>query len=321
MEVEIKSYLCDAMGVRITMDEKRKRIFSFALPEVKSRNDLKLLEEEKTDVDNKVSLRVRRYSFPQSWPMEDVGVAYYNKDNRKDKPAIELHYCIVGNRYCENPACQNAGCALTRKHEKGNPDPIMEVVNVSFHPTFLNPSETSELANLFEEDEYVKKFSPCTKTKIVLEQILHPPYKGALKNIFLQSKSMELLLYSSDQSYLSCTAEECRGCKFLANKKDRKKIVKARDILINHLDSPVTIKELSHMVAINECYLKKGFKAMYGSTIYNYFQKERMERAKFLLHEKKIPVSEVAVMMGYSCISHFSTAFKKHTGISPKELL
>ncbi|MGH2645859.1 MAG: helix-turn-helix domain-containing protein, partial [Chitinophagaceae bacterium] len=56
-------------------------------------------------------------------------------------------------------------------------------------------------------------------------------------------------------------------------------------------------------------------------TVYDYFQKERMERAKVLLYENGHSVSEVAVKMGYSCISHFSTAFKKHTGLKPCELL
>jgi len=46
-----------------------------------------------------------------------------------------------------------------------------------------------------------------------------------------------------------------------------------------------------------------------------------MEKARGLLYEQGISVSEVAMQMGYSCISHFSTAFKKHTGLKPCELL
>jgi len=53
-------------------------------------------------------------------------------------------------------------------------------------------------------------------------------------------------------------------CKFLANEADREKIVKAREVLLQHIGEPLTIKELSRKVAINECYLKKGFKEMFG---------------------------------------------------------
>src|SRR6201996_2966289 len=111
------------------------------------------------------------------------------------------------------------------------------------------------------------------------------------------------------------------SCKFLCNETDRGKIVKAREILLQQLGEPLTIKELSRKVAINECYLKKGFKEMFGATIFDFYQSQRMEHARYLLYEKGLSVTEVSVMLGYSSISHFSTAFKKHTGLKPCELL
>jgi AraC-like DNA-binding protein len=115
--------------------------------------------------------------------------------------------------------------------------------------------------------------------------------------------------------------EEAFECKFLANEADREKISLAREILLQHIGEPLTIKELSRKAAINECYLKKGFKEMYGTTIFDFFQSQRMEHAKYLLYEKGLTVTDVSASLGYSSISHFSTAFKKHTGIKPCELL
>jgi AraC-like DNA-binding protein len=46
-----------------------------------------------------------------------------------------------------------------------------------------------------------------------------------------------------------------------------------------------------------------------------------MEHAKYLLSEKGLSVTEASMMLGYSSISHFSTAFKKHTGLKPCELI
>ena len=109
--------------------------------------------------------------------------------------------------------------------------------------------------------------------------------------------------------------------KFLANEADREKISRAREILLQQIGEPITIKELSRKVAINECYLKKGFKEMFGTTIFDFYQSQRMEHAKYLLYEKGLTVTEISVMLGYSSISHFSTAFKKHTGLKPCELL
>ncbi len=110
-------------------------------------------------------------------------------------------------------------------------------------------------------------------------------------------------------------------CKFLANEADREKIIKAREILLQHIGEPITIKALSRKVAINECYLKKGFKEIFGTTIFDFYQSQRMEHAKYLLYDKGLSVTEVSLLLGYSSISHFSTAFKKHTGIKPCELL
>jgi AraC-like DNA-binding protein len=122
-------------------------------------------------------------------------------------------------------------------------------------------------------------------------------------------------MYGSMEEY------EVPACKFLANEEDREKIIRAREILLRHIGEPLTIKELSRKAAINECYLKKGFKVLFGTTIFDFYQDQRMEHAKYLLFEKGRTVSEVSVSLGYSSISHFSTAFKKHTGLKPCELL
>lgn len=42
-----------------------------------------------------------------------------------------------------------------------------------------------------------------------------------------------------------------------------------------------------------------------------------MEHAKYLLYEKSLSVTDVSALLGYSSISHFSAAFKKHTGLKP----
>ena len=140
-----------------------------------------------------------------------------------------------------------------------------------------------------------------------------------LENIFINAQTQILLLYSLD--CMLGDKEEVFTCKFLANAADRDKITKAREVLIQHIGEPLTIKELSRKVAINECYLKKGFKEMFGTTIFDFYQSQRMEHAKYLLYDKGLSVTEVSALLGYSSISHFSTAFKKHTGIKPCELL
>jgi AraC-like DNA-binding protein len=153
-----------------------------------------------------------------------------------------------------------------------------------------------------------------------VDSILNHRYIDKVENIFVNAQTQILLLYSLE-SINSIKEDEVPACKFLVHLEDREKIIKAREILLSHIGDPITIKELSRKAAINECYLKKGFKVMFGTTIFDFYQDQRMEHARFLLYEKGHTVSEVSAQLGYSSISHFSTAFKKHTGLKPCDLL
>ena len=152
------------------------------------------------------------------------------------------------------------------------------------------------------------------------KRLLNHNYTDSLENIFINAQTQMLLLYSLE-CMLGEKEVEAFQCKFLANGADREKINLAREILLEHIGEPLTIRELSRKVAINECYLKKGFKELFGTTIFDFYQSQRMEHARYLLYEKGLSVTDVSVMLGYSSISHFSTAFKKHTGLKPCELL
>lgn len=302
-----------------------QEILSIAIPQPALSDQLQLAEADAVSVPDCLDYNLQRYVYERPLPVEDVAMVVYQPAKRGQTALIELRYCVAGNKYCKNPNCTDQVCAGGHKKNECNDKlPSVDMITVRFQPAFIQSLQKGNSSfTLFEMQSrkpFVKTIQPCTKSKAVLEQMVHHNYEGVLKNIFLQSKALELLLFSSDQ-FIQNDPDERYGCRFLTQMEDRNKIEKARSILLEQLDAPITIRELARRVAMNECYLKKGFKAMFGTTIYDYFQKERMEKAKGMLYEKGLSVSEVAIMMGYSCISHFSTAFKKHTGLKPCELL
>jgi AraC-like DNA-binding protein len=298
-------------------------LLALAIPQPAMSHQLQLAEETSVSVPDCLEFNLQRFTYELPLPVEDVAVVVYQPAKRGQAAAIELRYCVAGNKYCKNPACTDQLCA-SGKEQCNEKVPSVDLITVRFQPTFIQALQKGSTSfSIFDNQSrkpFVKNIQPCTKSKSVLETMVHNDYEGVLKNIFLQSRALDLLLYSSDQ-FVKNDIDERYGCRFLTQLEDRGKIEKARDILLEQLDAPITIRDLARKVAMNECYLKKGFKAMYGTTIYDYFQKERMEKAKGLLYEKGMSVSEVAMLMGYSCISHFSTAFKKHTGLKPCELL
>ena len=83
---------------------------------------------------------------------------------------------------------------------------------------------------------------------------------------------------------------------------------------------PPKIKDLSRISAMSPTKLKSDFKQLYGFPIYQYFQKNRMLKAKSLLVLGKYTIKEVGIKVGYSNLSHFATAFKKAFGYLPSSI-
>lgn len=301
-----------------------RELYAYAFKEADPGMVPELLATSQVEIKGFVTLQWQRYSLKMNdLPMEDLCLVYCYRPEASSSPNIELSYCVTGKQFCQDSRCKNEGCQLRSRVAGQDAEDALDFITLQFDGVYLKSlEEESASALLLQEGQgtSVRQMALSNKARIVLEQIIHHPFEGTMKNIFLHSKALELLLYSSDQ-FARKDVEERFGCRFLTEQEDRNKIEEARKILLENLHSPLTIKELARKVAMNECYLKKGFKAMYKTTIYDYFQRERMERARQLLYVNNMSVTEVALQMGYSCISHFSTAFRKYTGIKPCELL
>ena len=200
-----------------------------------------------------------------------------------------------------------------------------EVYWFQFRPEFFDMFESSVLASNIPfrfDKSNEQQFSVCGPSKLLLEQLKNPQAINELTEAFhLTEIAIQLLTKAIENIALPFTVCAVPACRFLANQSEREKVIEARSIIDQTIDQPLTIKELSRKVAMNECYLKKGFKTLFGKTINEYQQHLRITKAKELLQIKNQTVSEVASQLGYSSISHFSTAFKKATGLKPCELL
>lgn len=199
------------------------------------------------------------------------------------------------------------------------------VNSLRFLPSFFDqyPVETLMDNQPFRFDQTTEQqFSVCAKTRMYLTQ-LHQTDKTTPFIRSLRQTETAMHLLSIALECITIPFNECQvpACRFLAYESEREKIKEACLVLEQNLDKPLTIPELAKKVAINECYLKKGFKALVGKTVHDYHQDLRIAKAKELLQGQGLTVTEVAHTLGYSSISHFSTAFKRVTGMKPCELL
>jgi len=136
-----------------------------------------------------------------------------------------------------------------------------------------------------------------------------------LQELYLESKLLELA-YTS----LNLIETQEKDDSFYLSQKDIECLYNAKKILLENMKNPPSLKELSHKSALNEFKLKKGFKQLFGTTVYGMLQEYRLDYAKNLLIKNDINIQEAVTMVGYNSMSHFSKVFKEKYGYLPKEI-
>lgn len=109
--------------------------------------------------------------------------------------------------------------------------------------------------------------------------------------------------------------------RYQLNKAELERLLVIEEKLISNLAvPPPTIDECARMASMSTTKLKICFKEMFGSSIYSYYQKHRLEKARQLLLGKTMNVRQAANAVGYDSTSNFITAFKKQFDFSPGSL-
>lgn len=149
--------------------------------------------------------------------------------------------------------------------------------------------------------------------ELLVEKIVHP-----LKNNYVQNRVLLLLENFITKLHKKHKSE---GKKTKRTDDETIRLMKVEALLVKNFEKPPpTIDELSRISAMSPTKLKNDFKALYGLPIYEYYQKNRMIKAKSLLMLGKFSIKEVGIMVGYSNLSHFANTFKKEFGHLPSEL-
>ena len=113
--------------------------------------------------------------------------------------------------------------------------------------------------------------------------------------------------------------------KYLKNKPGSKKKVPAwakelKEIIQDHIDANLSLKELSKGLEINPSYLSREFSRYFENMSFGeYIRKQRIEKSIELMKNPTYSLTEIAYLTGFSDQSHFTRIFKKHTGHNPSE--
>lgn len=98
-------------------------------------------------------------------------------------------------------------------------------------------------------------------------------------------------------------------------------IQKVYDYILANLDTPLpSLQVLAQKFGTNEYKLKAGFRHFFKTSIYKFYNEERLKRAYFMVEHTVIPLKNISVLHGFNNYSNFSKSFKKRFGFSPNEL-
>jgi AraC family transcriptional regulator, melibiose operon regulatory protein len=96
-----------------------------------------------------------------------------------------------------------------------------------------------------------------------------------------------------------------------------KYVRKALSYLSDHFDQDVKIKDMAEEVGISVAYLQRLFKEQTEKTLVDKMNELRIEKAKFYLETSRLPITDIAVSVGFNNRQHFTYTFVKLIGCSP----
>lgn len=181
------------------------------------------------------------------------------------------------------------------------------------HPLFKS---FTDKVNNFELSVLCDADLPITNEMFnVLNDILHCEKEGIIKQLYIETNVLKLLQLQFEQ-YETTFVKKSIGT---VKEYDVDKLHYARQLLEQNITTPYSLTELARITGLNDFKLKKGFKELFGNTVFGYLHELRMEKAKEMLYSNRISITEISEYCGYTYVQSFTKAFKQAYGNTPEK--
>jgi AraC-like DNA-binding protein len=147
-----------------------------------------------------------------------------------------------------------------------------------------------------------------------LEPFFRCPFTGSTRLLLLESKAMELIALSMSQLM---EVKKNQSLVPQLGTLDIQKVHHVADRLRLDLENPPTLFDLAASEGISHAKLNRGFRKIFGTTVFGYLRTLRLHKAKQLLEQGQLNVTETAMAVGYSSLSSFARAFFTQYGTTP----
>ena len=191
-------------------------------------------------------------------------------------------------------------------------------LSFGFLAQHIEPKESGlhpALKNLFNGKTNTEVSEPIRLTNEHQQLALNlsrPPVSAAAQRMWYHAKALEVasaLLYQPDaDGEFFCQRHK---------RQNHERVERVIAVLKENLAEPPGLEEIGRRVGCSHFYLSRIFSQEMGRGVFQYLRALRMERAAELLRERKMNVTQVALEVGYSSPSHFSTSFHETFGCCP----
>lgn len=188
------------------------------------------------------------------------------------------------------------------------------MLNIEF--TFMEKMDrVPSIQDLVKENRTLAQFLSLHEAYFVLkdsDQIYH-----TLKNIVLESdKKQDMMVHLLLSQLLIQIARMVTKSKEV-DQQANIYMNQALEFIHQHYDQNIQVKDIADAVNLHPGYLHRIFKRLMQSSLMEYVNSFRMEKAKMLLSDTEIPIIEISQYVGINSSQYFSQVFKKYTGQTP----
>lgn len=213
---------------------------------------------------------------------------------------------------------RNALVSLSILHTEPCPIPsggaVLIVIDTALLKRILNADYELLPAHIAEIGSEALALARTAELTLAAHAIRGCRHQGAIRNLFLKSKALEMLALAFGALRVGRHPAET------LSQRDQRAVLRVRDLLLQRLETPPRLDELAAISGMCETRLKTAFKTFFGQTPANFSRSARMTAARDMLVGGRCRVSEAAMAVGYSNISHFTDAFVKEYGVRPGRL-
>ncbi|WP_047547591.1 helix-turn-helix domain-containing protein [Psychroserpens sp. Hel_I_66] len=246
----------------------------------------------------------------------DSALTHHVSEDKEKHNISKLQYCMFSNDITNNhlvnlPKQKSSSffiILINRKEFEEKISSIAEGLSPELEIIFkdvngVNLIHHTEYFSL-ELSKYIEEFRQCD-----LEEFMKPMY--------LEGKAYEILTHQL-QSYNN---EDSSKKKILLRKVTIDKIEKAVEIIKDELDVRINVYTLAKRVGLNQNTLQNGFKSLFQTSVNEFIKSHRLEKAKILIENSNLNITEITYKIGINSRSYFSKLFKERFGISPSEYI